>query len=324
MSGSRRYFAGARTIEISNSQLSQRRVRRFMSRIFGAIPGFIEGHVFPSRKELSEAGVHRPLQAGISGGETEGADSIVLSGGYEDDEDYGDLIIYTGHGGRDPDTNQQTSDQLLTRGNLALVKNCISGLPVRVVRGFSHRSPYSPKFGYRYDGLFRVDSFWRAHGRAGHIIFRFRLIKFSDPVISQMITPSRQKALRESPEPYEVAQRRAMIVQRIVRDTAMAQYVKELYQYHCQVCGLRLETSGGPYAEAAHIRPLGAPHNGPDSTDNILCLCPNHHVLFDYGAFTILDDLTLVGIPGRLIMAQDHPLDPEHLRYHRAHFYDSI
>jgi integrase len=41
--------------------------------------------------------------AGISGGEREGADSIVVSGGYEDDEDYGDVIVYTGAGGNDPD-----------------------------------------------------------------------------------------------------------------------------------------------------------------------------------------------------------------------------
>ena len=34
--------------------------------------------------------------------------------------------------------------------------------------------------------------------------------------------------------------------------------------------------------EAAHIRPLGAPHNGPDTLDNTLCLCPNHHVPFDH------------------------------------------
>lgn len=62
-----------------------------MNRVFGPIPGISEGHIFPTRKELSEAGVHRPLQAGISGSGTEGADSIVMSGGYEDDEDYGDL-----------------------------------------------------------------------------------------------------------------------------------------------------------------------------------------------------------------------------------------
>ena len=35
---------------------------------------------------MSEAGVHRPHVAGIHGREDEGAYSIVLSGGYEDDK----------------------------------------------------------------------------------------------------------------------------------------------------------------------------------------------------------------------------------------------
>jgi hypothetical protein len=70
-------------------------------RVFGHIPGYPEGSRFESRAELSEAGVHRPTMAGISGSESEGADSIVLSGGYEDDEDLGEEIVYTGHGGRD-------------------------------------------------------------------------------------------------------------------------------------------------------------------------------------------------------------------------------
>lgn len=35
---------------------------------------------------MSEAGVHRPHVAGIHGREEDGAFSIVLSGGYEDDK----------------------------------------------------------------------------------------------------------------------------------------------------------------------------------------------------------------------------------------------
>jgi predicted restriction endonuclease len=35
--------------------------------------------------QVSEAGVHRPHVAGIAGREKDGAYSIVLSGGYEDD-----------------------------------------------------------------------------------------------------------------------------------------------------------------------------------------------------------------------------------------------
>jgi putative restriction endonuclease len=53
---------------------------------------------------------------------------------------------------------------------------------------------------------------------------------------------------------------------------------------------------------------------------NILCLCPNHHVLFDLGAFTLTDDLSLVGIGGRLRTAAGHVISLECLRYHRDHF----
>jgi hypothetical protein len=64
------------------------------------------------------------------------------------------------------------------------------------------------------------------------------------------------------------------------------------------MCGTRLEGLAGPYAEAAHIRPLGAPHHGPDTPENILCLCPNHHVLLDHGGVGIGEDLSLVGEEG--------------------------
>jgi hypothetical protein len=43
----------------------------------------------------------------------------------------------------------------------------------------------------------------------------------------------------------------------------------------------------GFYCEAHHIRPLGIPHNGADSSDNILIVCPNHHKTLDYGAMMI-------------------------------------
>ncbi len=64
------------------------------------------GSWFEDRAELADAGVYRHRQAGISGSANEGADSIVLSGGYEDDEDHGDVIVYTGYGGRDPATGK--------------------------------------------------------------------------------------------------------------------------------------------------------------------------------------------------------------------------
>jgi hypothetical protein len=83
-------------------------------------------------------------------------------GGYEDDEDYGDLIVYTGAGGRDPDNGVQIKDQELTHWNLALAVSWIEGLPVRVLRGEHGDPAFSPVSGYRYDGLYAVTDSWRA------------------------------------------------------------------------------------------------------------------------------------------------------------------
>lgn len=135
-----------------------------MARVFGHIPGIAVGMTFASRRALANAGVHRPLQHGISGAGDEGADSIVVSGGYEDDKDFGDLIVYTGAGGRDPGTGQQTADQAFTAQNLALVKSEAEGLPVRVARGSADDPAHSPVTGFRYDGLYRVEESWREPG----------------------------------------------------------------------------------------------------------------------------------------------------------------
>ena len=144
-------------------------------RVFGPIAGVAVGALFQNRQELSHAGVHRPMMAGISGSGLEGADSIVISGGYEDDEDHGDEILYTGHGGNDPATGQQVADQELARGNLALKLSHDHDLPVRVVRGANLRSAFSPLHGYRYDGLYFVRRYWSEVGRSGFLIWRFRL-----------------------------------------------------------------------------------------------------------------------------------------------------
>jgi putative restriction endonuclease len=284
-------------------------------RTFGHIEGIPEGSLFASRAELSAKGLHRPLQAGISGAGEEGADSIVLSGGYEDDQDYGEQVIYTGHGGRDPNSGKQIADQRFIAGNKALALNKAHGLPVRVIRGSELESQYAPDEGYRYDGLYYVDDFWSAVGDSGYTAWRYRLVKESDARVPARETP----AEREDRRPKRVES----TVLRLVRDTKQSRQVKHLYDYTCQFCGTRLVTPVGAYAEGAHIRPLGEPHNGPDSSGNLLCLCPNHHVLFDLGAISVNDDLTLVGISGRLTVHPQHKLNADHLTYHREHYPDS-
>jgi len=115
--------------------------------------------------------------------------------------------------------------------------------------------------------------------------------------------------------------RRETTINRLVRNTSLSLEVKERYDYQCQVCGERLRTSAGPYVEAAHIRPLGHPHDGPDTWSNSICLCPNHHVRCDYGALSIQDNLQLLGAEGKLLLHQQHHLDVAFLAYHRERFY---
>lgn len=103
----------------------------------------------------------------------------MVSGGYEDDQDFGDTIVYTGHGGQDANTGAQIADQVLERGNAALALNHARRLPVRVIRGANGDPTFSPGSGYRYDGLFDIDDYWQEIGKSGFQIWRFRLVKRS-------------------------------------------------------------------------------------------------------------------------------------------------
>lgn len=280
---------------------------------FGEIDGVAEGDMFVDRKHLAVVGIHRPLQAGIDGNGKDGSSSIVLNGGYIDDEDSGDEIIYTGHGGNSPDTKRQIEDQSWNAsGNKGLLISEMHGLPVRITRGAGHKSEFSPDKGYKYGGLYQVIEHYYDRGKDGFGICRFKLKKLS-------LKPTKRRygeteLLNES---SGITSRVPITVLRIVRDTKLSRKVKEIYDYTCQICGLRIEFKGVGYAEAAHIRPLGNPHNGLDLISNLLCLCPNHHVMFDKGHFTINDDFSCNGIVGNLKVLNRHILDLENLKYHR-------
>lgn len=286
--------------------------------VFGEIEGLPQGYVFNDRKEMMPSSFHRNWAQGIDGNKNDGASAIVLSGGYEDDEDFGNLIIYTGAGGNDPNTGKQIADQdWKNAGNAGLHTSWDRGLPVRVVRGHQHKSEYSPSEGYAYAGLYSVVDAWQEVGRSGFKICRFRLIySGSDeyPVIGDATLSGREgaKARKES------------TILRLVRDTKVSNEIKQLYKFRCQVCGLAIKTKTGLYAEGAHIRPIGKPHNGDDSTLNLLCLCPNHHVMFDKGMFFINDDFSLGGeLSGKLNVDRSHSISSENLSYHReSHGFD--
>jgi putative restriction endonuclease len=110
------------------------------------------GTVFANRVALAEARVHRVRMHGIAWSRGAPAESIVQSGGYEDDAGWGDTLLYTGMGGNEG--GRHIADQELRLGNLALVRALELQTPVRVVRGAGQAGPFSPHGGLRYDGLF--------------------------------------------------------------------------------------------------------------------------------------------------------------------------
>ncbi|XP_071940673.1 histone-lysine N-methyltransferase family member SUVH2-like [Coffea arabica] len=154
-------------------------------RIVGTIPGVEIGDLFFFRMELCVIGLHGRARAGIdylsasqgSNGEPI-ATSVIVSGGYEDDVDTGDEIIYTGHGGQDKQ-NRQCTNQKLECGNLALERSMYYGIEVRVIRGFKYEGSVSGKV-YVYDGLYRVVTCWFDVGKSGFGVFKYKLARIEN------------------------------------------------------------------------------------------------------------------------------------------------
>ena len=115
-------------------------------------------------------------------------------------------------------------------------------------------------------------------------------------------------------EPPTTSDRLLIEIYRILRDTELARKIKALHKNICQVCGETiLLRNGETYSEAHHIKPLGKPHNGPDIAENIIILCPNHHVLFDYCAISLEAD--------SLRSVQGHVIGSAYIAYHNARIF---
>jgi len=99
-------------------------------------------------------------------------------------------------------------------------------------------------------------------------------------------------------------------VDRIIRDTKLSQNIKILYAYKCQICATSIVIRDGItfYIEAHHIKPLGSPHKGPDVLENVICVCPNHHVQLDYGAIKLRKT--------ELYLIDSHKINEEYIEYH--------
>jgi len=281
--------------------------------LFGHIDGTFEGQIFANREELGLSGIHTPPQAGIWGRQNEGSVSIVLSGGYADDEDDWNYILYTGQGGQDAPGGRQVRDQDFTLGNRGLQLNKEYNQPVRVTRGYQVEK--GPAKGYRYDGLYFVSHFERVVGLEGFQICRFHLQR-------ENIKTEQEISLPDSP-----AERASRTVNSIVRNVIFRERIKDIYNHTCQVCGVYLKRPNvkNGISVAAHIKGLGKPHNGPDIKENMLCLCPNHHAQFDSYSFYINPDtFTIVGLDDNsqetITTSTKHKVNAEYLKYHKEQY----
>jgi hypothetical protein len=113
-------------------------------------------------------------------------------------------------------------------------------------------------------------------------------------------------------EPSE-PRRTPQTVARIIRQTLLIEKLKRLHNDRCQIYGLKIQLGDQSYSEGHHIRPLAK--KGPDVAENILKLCPNHHVLCDYGG------IRLDG--AKLRLDSQHSVGDQYIEWHNTHVFGS-
>lgn len=99
--------------------------------------------------------------------------------------------------------------------------------------------------------------------------------------------PPTQPGFEEAQTPF-VRPIIEQLVAKPFREAAFASRVKRAYDTTCAFTGLKMRNGGGrSEVEAAHIRPVGDGHSGPDSVRNGLALSRTVHWMFDRGILSI-------------------------------------
>ncbi|GKV39699.1 hypothetical protein SLEP1_g47430 [Rubroshorea leprosula] len=163
--------------------LMSKGIRTNMKKRIGAVPGIQYGEIFFFRMELCVVGLHAPSMGGIDYINVRGnseqetlALSIVSSGGYDDEAEDADVLIYSGQGGNAYYKDKEAADQKLERGNLALETSLHRGNEVRVVRGMKDAVSTKAKV-YVYDGLYKIQESWMEKGKSGGSMFKYKLLR---------------------------------------------------------------------------------------------------------------------------------------------------
>ncbi|CAH2061506.1 unnamed protein product, partial [Thlaspi arvense] len=172
--------------------------------------GVLVGDTWEDRLHCKQWGAHNPHIAGIAGQSGHGAQSVALSGGYEEDQDHGEWFLYTGSGGRNLKGNKRTNkeqsfDQKFSKGNKALKRSCKMGYPVRVIRTHKDkRSAYAPTVEktVRYDGVYRIEKCWMNVGVQGFKMCRFLFVRCDNEAApwTSDVTGDRPRPIPNVPE----------------------------------------------------------------------------------------------------------------------------
>jgi predicted restriction endonuclease len=94
----------------------------------------------------------------------------------------------------------------------------------------------------------------------------------------------------EDAQDTAIVLRRLQETQAQIRNAQNVLELKALYGNACIFYGQQTIMGVDPfkhYSEAAHIKPVGKPHNGPDQKDNMIILSQEHHLQFDCGVLRI-------------------------------------
>lgn len=118
-------------------------------------------------------------------------------------------------------------------------------------------------------------------------------------------------------------------IERIIRNTRIIRTLKIQYDNKCQICGHKITLPRGAiYSEGHHLRKLGGAHQGPDVKENIILVCPNHHVEFDFGAISVDPKTKLIKhideenlFHNKKLAYDREDLEEEFLSYHHRYLF---
>lgn len=173
---------------------------------------------------------------------------------------------------------------------------------------------------------------WEGQGLEAFLTWREQFYRLRNQQAVDVGDELLEELERRSKERVTGPNREQVLVNRIIRDSALTRFLKALYQSQCQICkaSFRLP-SGVRYAECHHMRPLGRPHGGLDKETNMLVLCPTHHAMMDFGALAVHpDDLVVLSIERsrpehhKSLALTLHPLEREFLAYHYSNIFNKV